>query len=709
MKTLDEREQVTEVFQTNFGKYQNRNIVIYGIGKNTEYILDCCSTYNIVGLMDDARTGETIYGKSVLSCDQAFMLNVDMIVIVARSNNVKIIYRRIADFCTAHSIRVYDIYGNLLGQDIAQTKSMIAYNQLDMHSLLSKIMAAEVVSFDVFDTLVMRQTLYPQDIFLIMQERIEELDEHAEAFANVRIKAERELYREGLNPNLTAVYNRIQELLLITDELKQKWQQLEVRIEREFLLRRESMCELLAFSASSGKDVYLVSDMYLPRSTLYSLLSELGIHVQEDHLLVSCDFGVSKEAGLFNVLTEKVGSRKTLHIGDNEEADIRSAKRYGIHDTFHIKSALNMLEDGYASDLLKHDNKLSNRLMIGEFIARQLNSPFLFAETQGKFRVDSPYEMAYAFIAPVVYRFFSWIVAKAKELDLDRILFSARDGYLMELISQSLRSALPDFPRTQYFYTSRAAAVPAGLYSEEDILYAAQLAYSGSTWDMLQSRFHLSPDDIQQRANESDEEYVLKHKDAILRQAVIARDRYSRYLDSAAIPNGARVGFFDFVSSGTCQRMLSNFVDFELYGLYFARINSQGGYKSDIKIEAMYDIRNIYEPSWHFLDDYFFMENILTSFEPSLQQFDKDGRPVFAIEHRTADQFQHLTEIQNAIKDYFQKTKLRFKHVGEVDLEVPDLLIRSLREQYSIMRTNYFETEALVDEFTNRNFSLKGG
>ncbi|MBM7566465.1 hypothetical protein [Paenibacillus sacheonensis] len=709
MKMLDERQQVTEVFQASFGKYQNQNIVIYGIGKNTEYILDCCSTYNIIGLMDEARTGDTIYGKPVLTYDQAVKLNVDIIIIVARSNNLRIIYRRIGGFCTAHSIRVYDIYGNLQGQDIAQTKSMIAYNELDEQRLRSKIIAAEVVSFDVFDTLVMRQTLYPQDIFYIMQERIEESDEHTESFANIRIKAERELYREGLNPNLTAIYNRIQEFLLISDDRKQQWQELEVRIESEYLLRRESMCELLAFATSLGKEVYLVSDMYLPRRTLYPLLSALGIRVQEDHLFVSCDFGVSKEAGLFKILTEKTGYRKTLHIGDNEEADIRSAERYGIHDTFHIKSALNMLEDGYANELLKYDSKLSNRLMIGEFIARQLNNPFLYSETNGKFRVDSPYEMAYAFIAPVVYRFFSWIVAKAKELDLNRILFSARDGYLLEAISQTLRSAHADFPRTQYFYTSRAAAVPAGLYSEEDILFAAQLAYSGSVSDMLRDRFHLKADDIQPRADESDTDYVRKHKHAILRQAVIARDCYSRYLDSVAIPSGARVGFFDFVSSGTCQRMLSNVVDFELYGLYFSRINAQSQYKSDSKIEAMYDIPNIYEPSWHFLDDYFFMENILTSFEPSLLEFDKDGKPVFATEHRTAEQFDHLTEVQIAIKDYVQETKLRLEQIGEVDLEIPDLLIRSLREQYSIMRTNYFETEALVDAFTNRNFSLKEG
>ncbi|PWW08334.1 putative HAD superfamily hydrolase [Paenibacillus cellulosilyticus] len=704
---VDEKQYIINAFQTHFGAFINRRLAIYGIGPNTRHIVEHFTNFDIVGLMDEARAGETIYGKLVLTVDEVAEMNVDAIVIVARSNNVRIIYRRIAEMCAANCIYVYDVNGNLLGNANDETRALDSYNEITEQRLREKIAHADVVSFDVFDTLVMRRTLYPQDIFEIVEDRIRVTGKWDGEFTKLRIKAERELYNEGPNPKIDVIYDRIQQWLGFSNDIKRELQQLEIQVEAEHLVRREKMCEIFRFSVAQGKEVFLVSDMYLPVIILEPLLAELGIRVQSGHLLVSCDFGVTKSNGLYSILRERFAGRTIVHIGDNIEADIHAAKSYGIEDTFHVQSALNMLEDSYANELLKYDATLNNRLMIGEFTSCQLNDPFLFAATKGKFRVGSPYEMTYSFVAPVVYRFFSWMIAKAKELKLERILLGARDGYIMERISQQVRKTIPDLPQTQYLYISRATAVLAGIHTDEDIVFAASLAYSGSMEDMLRSRFRLMPVEIQRRENEGDAAYVLKHRDAILREADIARKYYLQYWKTLGIPTGARVGFFDFVSSGTCQKALSNIVDCELQGLYFARIQSGGGYKADIKIETLFEVRNIYESSWNLLDDYFFMENILTSFEPSLQAFDEAGRPVFATEHRTTEQLEYLQESQQALLDYFRETKLDMRQALNVSLEVPDLLIRSLRECYTVREMDYFEHESLVDEFTNRYFELQ--
>lgn len=703
---VDEKQYVIDAFRTHFGSFLNSRLVIYGVGQNTKHILDHFPDFNIIGLMDEAREGETIYGKPVLAPDEVAELKADMIIIVARSNNVRIIYRRISSFCSRHSIPVYDILGNPLRTEHKAKKTFESYRNISEAILKEKIVQADVVSFDVFDTLIMRRTLYPQDIFSVMEEKVNTAKPSHYPLAKTRINAERELYAEGANPKLVEIYDRIQEKLGLSEAEKNDWLKLEIKTEGDYLVRRDRMCEMLDFAISCGKEVYLASDMYLPEATLRTLLEDLNIHVKHGHLLVSCEYRVSKEKGLFEVLQAKTRGKRIVHIGDNLEADARAARQFGIEDTFHIRSALAMLEDSYASGLLEHTSTLIDRLVIGEFIAKQLNDPFLFSETEGKFRISQNYDMAFSYFSPLIYCFFGWMLRKSKELQLDQILFSARDGYLLEEISRSLRDRVPGFPQTYYFYTSRAAAVLAGLRDDEDILFASRLAYSGSPQEMLKDRFRLADEDIQERGEQEDSTYILGHKDAILQQGRTARQNYSKYLRSLPVKHGNRVGFFDFVSSGTCQKALSNFVDFELIGIYFARVGYNAEYKPETPIEAMYTVNNVYEKQWSFMDNYFLMENVLTSYEATLQAFDEAGEPVFGTKYRTKKQLENLSVMHQAIKDYMSRANWEISQGHELDLAIPDLIFHMLKSTYTVIETDYFDTEKLIDEFSKRQFDL---
>ncbi|RED57591.1 hypothetical protein [Cohnella lupini] len=704
---VNEKQYVIDAFQTYFGSFLNSRLVIYGIGQNTKHILEHFTDFNIIGLMDEARAGETIYGKPVFTPDEVVERKADLVVIVARSNNVRIIYRRISTLSSMHSIRVYDILGNQLHIDHRKMKTFDSYRTISEEVLKEKIIRSEVVSFDLFDTLIMRRALYPQDVFHVMESKINNSGLVHYDFAKARIHAERELYAEGENPKLEVIYGRIQAMLGLSDAIRSEMLDLEVKTEGKFLIRRHRMCEIFDFVVSSGKEVYLVSDMYLPEAILRSLLDGLGIHVKPGHLLVSCEYGVSKGNGLFEVLQSMTRGQKTVHIGDNYEADELAARQFAIEDTFPLKSALAMLEDSYASQLLEHTSTLIDRLVIGEFIAKQLNDPFLFSETEGKFRIARNYDMAFSYFSPLIYCFFGWMLKRAHELRLDRILFSARDGYLLEEISRSLRGAIPGFPQTYYFYTSRAAAVLAGLHDDEDILFASRLAYSGSSQEMLKDRFRLADEDIQERGEEEDAVYLLGHRDAILKQGQIARENYRKYLQTLPLKPGDRVGFFDFVSSGTCQRALSNFVDFELIGIYFARVGYETTYRPQTPIDAMYTVQNVFEKQWHFMDNYFLMENVLTSDEPTLDAFDEVGLPVFGAEHRTEKQLDNLKEMHQAIKDYMSQANWDVSNGHDIDLAIPDLIFHMLKGSNSAMHTDYFDSEKLVDEFSNRKFDLR--
>jgi len=692
----DEKQFLIDTFCKNFKDFKENKIVIYGIGKSTQYILENFREYNFIGLMDEVRTGETIYEKNIISKEQVLELSVDTIIILALKANIPIIFKRIYEFCNKHSIQVYDINGNNLMIKNYDIKNFDKYKSISTEILKDKILNVDVVSFDVFDTLVMRRVLYPKDIFMIAGDKI-----NIEIFAKTRVKAEMELYYdEDTIPTIHEIYDRLQQILKISDETKEQWKNTEILTEKEYLIQRKKIYEIFEYAKSMGKEIFLVSDMYLPKDILCELLNGLGININVEHILVSCDYRLSKSNGLFNILKSKTIDKKILHIGDNYEADILSAKKYGIDDVFHIENAVVMLADSYACDLLKYESNLYNRIIIGEFISKQLNDPFIFSKTQGKFIVESNYDMAYSFFAPVICGFFSWMVSKAKELDLKYILFGARDGYIFEEISKLLQHTIPDIPKTNYFYTSRIVAVLAGLNSDEDILQAAHIAYSGSIEQMLKSRFFLR--DCLERGECSDDEYILKHKEQIIENSKMLRKNYLNYIISLNIEQRSKVGFLDFVSSGTCQNSLSNFVNFDLYGLYFARIHNEK--RKNLAIETLYGEMHMNMESYHILNNFTLFENILTSCEPTLQNFDENGTPIFMAESRTKKQMESLKEIHSAILDYVQKMNINgFKNA---DKELLDLIFYLLCEKYSVLATDYFDSEIQSDEFCNRKFGV---
>ncbi|NLO96797.1 MAG: hypothetical protein GX091_01760 [Peptococcaceae bacterium] len=692
-----EEDYIIQQWKDNFDILQDRKIAIYGIGKNTKCILENFPADNVVGLMDAVRTGEEIYGRPIISIEEAIVMGVSCIVIVARASNVKIIFRRIADDCAANGIDVYSIDGKLVNFEKEETKNFDAYKKITKDLLKSKIVKADIVSFDIFDTLIMRKVLYPRDIFYLLSRK------NGENFAIDRINAEMQLYSEGKHPTIYEIYERI----------GYGSPRFEIELEKYFLIRRETMVTMLDFAIKEGKQVYLVSDMYFPKEIMVELLNSVGINFNSDNILVSCDYGVSKSNGLFAKLRSKFDDKHILHIGDNYDADIVSAQRYGIEETFYIKSAVQMLEDSYASGMLKRDNKIENRLLIGDFIGKQLNNPFLFSQTEGKFRIDNLYDMSYCFIAPLVYRFFIWMVRKSQELGIKLILLSARDGYILEKIyelcvTKNLLSSLK-LPEMKYFYCSRAVAVLAGCVNDDDILHAARLAYSGSIQEMLKHRFNLSDVDIKQRSNLSEEDYILSHRDAILKKAELCRRQFKIYINQLNIPKGARVGFFDFVSSGTCQKALSNFVDFELIGLYMAQAGNEATYKSNTIIHSMFGshnvFANVFTDTYSIYSNYLFLENIFSSYEPSIACFTDDGNPVFMQETRSEKQIADLKIIHSAILEYIENNKIDPDDFANSDIEIVDLLPNLLKQKYSILNIDYFNSR-LGDEFCNRTFDL---
>lgn len=98
---------------------EKRKIALYGLGTETEKaILKLRNENEIVGLLDGFRTDGMLYGKPIISIDDAIAKGVNRIIVVARPGSCKAIEKRIGNICRDHTIELFDVRGkNLLNQD----------------------------------------------------------------------------------------------------------------------------------------------------------------------------------------------------------------------------------------------------------------------------------------------------------------------------------------------------------------------------------------------------------------------------------------------------------------------------------------------------------------------------------------------------------------------------------------------------------------
>ncbi len=698
-----EKEYVVQSFRKHFADDKKKRIVIYGIGPNTKAILDDCVDYEIVALMDAATEGEILWGKKIIGVSELKSYKADMIVIVARYCNVSIIYDRIAEYCMENQIPVYTINGKLLRkQDDVGNGTPV---DVDKDKLLRLIGEHEVISFDVFDTLIMRKTLYPIDVFGIVESRAEKKGLPQIDFANLRVKSERKVNAEMI-PDIYDIYREMEQESNVDKETLNQYRELELETEKQLIVVRKEMKDIFDNIIKQGKKVYLISDMYWSAEVLEEILSQLGISGYQ-RILVSCDYRETKGTRLFEIFKEQVKANSYLHIGDNYEIDYLMAERNGI-DAYHVLSAYEMMKISTVKDILRLESKmnLAGRCMIGFYIAKAFSNPFGFEERERRAVVTTERDFGYMFLGAVVTEFIFWIGQQMENQD-GTVFFTARDGYILKDLYDEYRATekAENFPDSEYFLTSRMCSMISGLVSEQDILFAAEQPFTGTAEAKVARRFMLRADEIEQKLpEESEKDYILRHSDKILNKSRRFRANYDKYLDS--VYHGQSVYWVDFVSSGTCQYYFEKRTGQSVLGKYFYRFMVDAKEKSRLHIDSMYEASYAYEGERWLLRTYIFLESIFTSYEPTLKCFDESGKPIYWEEKRTKEHLNGLKEIHEGIKEYFREyLSLGLKPDGALD--VADGLIGCMWKKYSRVEVDFIDSNVLEDEFANRSFDTK--
>lgn len=463
----------SEVFMLHEKKWKGKRLALYGTGVIATEILTTCQAVDIVGVYDrDIKSG-TIKGVDILDIHNIAKDKIEVVVIAAQPENIYAIYSRIYDAVNEAKAEIYDIQGEdlhaLYGDVTVRFSADMDCFPFSENELLEQIGTHEIISFDIFDTLLMRRVYEPHDVFFIVQERAKEQGSSVPDLYKYRIQAEINLIQEI--PTLVELYDEFQKLTGISNDRKEQLMQIEIDVEREVIIPRKEMVDIWEKAIGLGKDVYLISDMYLPTEILEDILRKNGIRGYKK-LYNSCDFHKPKVNGLFEIFCREVKGKTYLHIGDHAHADGTFANKAGI-DSFIISKASVLCEQSSFRELRMDIQTWNERLLYGLFISCLFNSPFCI-EKDGRVIIDDVKTFAFCCVAPVVSCFIKWLKG-LQEKEKKEILFSSRDGWLIK----KLMEEGGEEHRGIYFYTSRIACLSSKKSLEEHVNYEKYLKKVG--------------------------------------------------------------------------------------------------------------------------------------------------------------------------------------------------------------------------------------
>lgn len=596
----------------------------------------------------------------------------------------------------------------------------------------------EYISFDIFDTLIARPFYNPTDLFYILDKKFEELYKTNISFYKIRIAGEASARRKvtRLNPsfqdvNIDEIYEQISNDYNIPASVVEIMKEEEKKLEIQFCFQRKSVKELFDAALISGKEVIIVSDMYLDEETIVKILNKSGYSGYEK-LYLSSSFRMTKNSGiLFKAVLEdlNVKGNRILHLGDTWQNDIVNAQAVGI-ETIFIPKAVEVFENKIpnictnscayiaksACGSVQNTNELMNSLGFRSMLAlvanKYFDNPYRSFNEFSDFNSD-PYFMGYYALGMHMAGVAKWIMEESEGKGYENIHFMSRDGYLPMKIYEKYHEIYKNTPQAKYIYTSRKSLLPGMLLDKLDF-YDLPIEFRNHTPKTILSLLKFCSKNINDeniktelkenkisynKAFENEEEYgkfinyyleniydEKRHKEAF----DTAKDYYS-------ILNREKDVTFDLGYSGRIQGAVSKLAG-EGIDVYF--IHRDNKKSSNIKRKHNFNIKSFYDftPNMTGL----IREHLLSDPGPSCVGFEYSGKKVIPILEEEEKNFQDFFVIDliqqgaiNFTRDYIRVFGNYMEYIPfksqEVSLVFEGMLINAKDFDRRIFKASYFE------------------
>ena len=337
----------------------------------------------------------------------------------------------------------------------------------------------ETVSFDVFDTLIMRPFRHPSDLRCMLEDRWQRENRRCIlSFADARGEAESSVraWERGRKEDVTLrdIYGALQVTCGATEDCAEIMRYGEMEAEVEYCQPRHSGVQLYRLAKAMGRRVVLTSDMYLDSETITQMLNKCGVADWDAFFLSSERNALKWNGGLYREVLAELGVAPAtiLHIGDNWENDFVQPEKLGMHALHHPR-AMDVMTDRNRTQLgslglqsaasfgggKSLQSALSFRCMQALTACRFFDNGYAAASPDAAFGY-SPALMGYYAVGGHVMALAQWLIRRAKADGVTKLVFLARDGWLVkQAVDHILTEA--DGLVTDYQPASRRCLLPA--------------------------------------------------------------------------------------------------------------------------------------------------------------------------------------------------------------------------------------------------------
>lgn len=351
-----------------------------------------------------------------------------------------------------------------------------------------------VLSIDIFDTLLWRRIPLPEDLFILLGQRLKQegwlIDAVIpEVFADLRMKGARLARMKKSNISVTDKVGRRKKVSLAEVTLHEIYWELgalfkkitveefvegkkgilnesdidepiaqEILYEKQLTEWDTNIVQLIQYAADAGIQVVLVSDTYFEKRHLIEILDRPYLNAKKpilsyiSKIYPSCEYGVSKGGGLFDDMLKDldIPAKKILHVGDNLKADVKAAQKAGLLASHYPKLDAELQEvlvRELSEDIAERKNYLDPQF--GDFGLTALRSRVSFSgEIQQIPDARERFFWLYGarILGPITTAFAHWLYKRAQELGESKIYCMMRDGHLYAETLNRMAKCYPNYP-----------------------------------------------------------------------------------------------------------------------------------------------------------------------------------------------------------------------------------------------------------------------
>ena len=451
-----------------------------------------------------------------------------------------------------------------------------------LNILRKKIDKSNIISFDIFDTLIVRNCFRPSDVFKIVSEKYEKKYHSGIDFYTIRKNAEKKARQISVSSDVTL--DQIYECIDLPEDIRKRYRKIELETELSICQRNYNLYDIYKYCKEKNKKIICASNMYLDKKFIKKILVKCGYDIKD--VYISCEYGEKKQKGkLFKKIfpNYEIKNNKILHIGDGFKADFLGPKMVGIK-SYRIKRIKNNLK-------YIRVNKKERELSLSDNV-------LLSVINNNNVMLTNEYDrIGFELVGPLCLQYIVWLNNLAIKNNEKNLLFCARD---MKMIMDFYNIYFDDKIKNNYLYISRKSTYLPFLYkfnSYEDFISIFPTEKIGVSIPELLNMINIELDksiDVKKYKLDLNTKYSLKKlfnnanfekfyneyiKKEIKKAGKVQYNNLIYYIND--LTSNEDFSITDLGWRGTTQKILNMLFNKNINGYYFGLINKQEEIKNN--------------------------------------------------------------------------------------------------------------------------------